>query len=81
MTEFHRTLPIPLTRGSDKSQLSTIHFQEPDIPKYISRLSLKQTLSWVGGPHSTMEKVLALYPVAPGSNPGIPKSFLQDKLS
>ena len=28
-----------------------------------------------GGPHSTMDSILASHPTAPGSIPGIPKIF------
>ena len=31
--------------------------------------------TWGGGPHSTLDSVLASYPAAPGSNPGVPKIF------
>ena len=31
--------------------------------------------------HCTMDGILALHPVAPGSNPGIPKTFSDKKLS
>ena len=34
----------------------------------------------LGGPHSTIDSVLALHPAAPGLNPGVPEFFSEKKI-
>ena len=33
-----------------------------------------------GGPHSTMNRVLASHPAAPGLNPGVPEMFSEKRI-
>ena len=63
------------TRNTEKCSKTLAEMNSYKIQVGRSKAKSKQIFAQMGGPHCTMDDILASHPAAPGSNPGVPKKF------